>query len=447
MKAYQTIVIGGGSGGLAFARRAALHGRTVAVFEDAELGGTCVNRGCVPKKVMWHAGALAHSIHDAADYGFAVAPGTHDWARLKRARDAYVERLNGIYAHNLEKDGVAWIRDRAALTGPDTVTAGGREYRAEHVVIATGGSPAVPDVPGAALGIDSDGFFELDRRPVKVAVVGGGYVAVELSGVLAALGSGVTVFMRGDRPLRNFDSLLSETLHECMREDGIDVRIGASVVALGGKAGAITVRAEDGTEEGPFDTVIWATGRNPRTGGLGLDAAGVAADDTGAVATDLYQRTNVETVFALGDVTGRVALTPVAIAAGRRLADRLYGGQPDRHLDYELVPTVIFSHPPIGMVGLSEDAARERHGDAVRVHVARFTPLYYGVTERRVPARMKMVTVGEDERIVGLHVIGDGADEMLQGFAVAVRMGATKRDFDDTVAIHPTSAEEFVTMK
>ncbi len=444
---YQTIVIGGGSGGLAFARRAASYGRRVVVFEDAELGGTCVNRGCVPKKIMWHAAQLAHQVEDARGYGFDVTVTGHDWTALKAARDAYVERLNGIYAHNLEKDGAELIRARARFVDAHTVNADGRTYGAEHVVIATGGVPAVPAFEGAALGITSDGFFELERRPERVAIVGAGYVAAELAGVLHALGSRVEMFLRGNRPLRSFDPLLGETLADHMRTDGITLHAGSEVVGLSGRANAVEVAVKGGTGHGPYGAVIWAIGRRPVTDGLGLEAAGVRTDADGHVVTDLYQASSVPTVFALGDVSGRLALTPVAIAAGRRLADRLYGGAQDRHLDYENVPTVVFSHPPIGTVGLSEPAARERHGDAVRVHVTRFMPLYYGATERKLRAHMKLVTLGDDGRIVGCHVIGDGADEMLQGFAVAVRMGATKKDFDDTVAIHPTSAEEMVTMK
>lgn len=442
----QTLVIGGGSGGLAFAQRAAQYGREAMVIEGGRLGGTCVNVGCVPKKVMWYAAELAEGMRDAAGYGFRVDSTGHDWGALKRARDAYVDRLNGIYARNLDQHGVRHVKGWARMTGPGTVKVNGEAWRAEHVLLATGGFPTVPVLPGAGLGITSDGFFELEELPRRVAVVGSGYVAVELAGILHALGAEVEVFVRRDSMLRSFDTLLQETLLEHMREAGIAVHTRAVPAALDGSPGSIELQLQDGRSAGPFNALIWAIGRAAHTARLDLDAAGVDTDDDGFIATDLRQQTSAEGVFALGDVAGRYPLTPVAIAAGRRLADRLYGGMPERHLDYECIPTVIFSHPPIGTVGLTEDQARARHGDAVRVYSSRFTPMYHALTERRPAAAMKLVTAGEDERIVGLHVIGDGADEMLQGFAVAVRMGATKRDFDDTVAIHPTSAEELVTM-
>ena len=443
----QTIVIGGGSGGLAFAQRAAQYGREVIVVEGGRLGGTCVNQGCVPKKVMWYAAELAHALTDAAGYGFQVGQTAHDWAALKDARDAYIERLNGIYARNLASRGVTHIDAWAHFTGPLTVATADQEWQAEHVVVATGGTPTFPHLPGAELGLSSDDFFELPERPRRVALIGSGYISVELAGVMRSLGSEVELFMRRDGVLRSFDPMLSENLMECMQLDGIVLHPRTDVVALEGGPGAVTVKTRDGEQREPYDAVFWAIGREPRSASLRLDLAGVAVDERGYITTDRYQKTNADGVFAIGDVTGRLALTPVAIAAGRRLADRLYGGQPTRHLDYENVPTVIFTHPPIGTVGMTEPEARAKYGNTVKMYTSRFTPMYHALTPRRMPAAMKLVTVGTDERIVGLHVIGEGADEMLQGFAVAVRMGATKKDFDDTVAIHPTSAEEFVTMR
>lgn len=444
----KTLVIGGGSGGIAFARRAASYGRDVTVIEGARPGGTCVNLGCVPKKIMWYAAERAHALEHADGYGFAIDDWRHDWTALKRGRDEFVRWLNGIYLRNLDKSGAKYIEGWARLTAPGTVEVNGESLHAAHVVIATGGVPAVPAVPGAELGITSDGFFELDQCPRSVAIIGAGYVAVELAGMLRALGAAVTLFSRGETVLRSFDPMLGEALCEHMDADGIDRRKGANAIGLSGKAGAVTVQLDGGAEEGPYEVVIWAVGRRPVTNGLGLDRAGIITDDAGHVQTDEFQATNVVGHFALGDVTGRLALTPVAIAAGRRLADRLYGGQADRHMDYECVPSVVFTHPPIGTVGLSEPDARAKFGDAVQVFTSRFSPMAYALTpEFRRPASMKLVTVGAEQRVVGCHVIGDGADEMLQGFAVAVRMGATKRDFDDTVAIHPTNAEEMVTMK
>jgi glutathione reductase (NADPH) len=445
---YDLIVIGGGSGGLACAQRAAAHGARALVIEAGRLGGTCVNVGCVPKKVMWNAAHIAHAAQDAEHYGFDLQVHGHDWAKLKAGRDAYVARLNGIYERNLAHRNVELLRGRAAFAGPHAVRIGERVLAARHIVIATGGRPVVPSIPGAGEGITSDGFFELEARPGRVAIVGSGYVAVELAGVFAALGTLTTLAIRQERVLRSFDTMLSDGLMKIMRDEGIAIETHATPRALQRDADArLRLLTDDGRTFGPFDALVWAVGREPATAGLDLGRAGVHADPLGHVLVDRYQDTNVAGVHAIGDVTGQAALTPVAIAAGRRLSDRLFGGMTDRHLDYSNVPTVIFSHPPIGTVGLSEAAARDRYGSDVKVYTSGFVPMYHALTAHKPRAEMKLVTTGPEERIVGCHVIGAGADEMLQGFAVALRMGATKQDFDDTVAIHPTSAEEFVTMR
>ncbi len=444
---YDLIVIGGGSGGLAHAQRAAEHGVRAAAIESGRLGGTCVNVGCVPKKVMWYAAQHAHYLHHAADYGFDLGANGHDWHRLRERRDAYVKRLNGIYEDKLASRGVAYIPGYARFVDPQTLVVDDREYRAKRFVVATGGRPIVPDIPGAEFGITSDEFFELDKRPERVLIAGSGYVAVELAGVFRALGSQVQIVVRREGIVRSFDPMLGSELMQAMRRDGIGIDTHIIPSRLERTVGGLVMTASDGRRFGPVDCVLWAVGREPNTDDLGLEEAGVEIDDGGFIPVDKYQQTNVEHIFALGDVTGAAALTPVAIAAGRRLADRLYGGMPGRHLDYGCIPTVIFSHPPIGTVGLTEDEARAGYGDDVKVYQSTFTGMFYALGEDKQKTVMKLVTIGADERVVGCHIIGDGVDEMLQGFAVAIRMGATKTDFDDTVAIHPTSAEELVTMR
>jgi glutathione reductase (NADPH) len=444
---FDLIVIGGGSGGLAHAQRAAEYGAKAAVIESGPLGGTCVNVGCVPKKIMWYAAHYAHMLEHAQDFGFAVSVKGHEWSDVKKKRDAYILRLNHIYQANLGKRDVTLIEGAAKFLDATTITVGGQQYTAERIVIATGGVPIIPDIPGAEHGITSDGFFQLPERPRKVALLGSGYISVELAGVFNALGSETTILVRKNGVLRSFDPMLRTELEAAMTASGMLIEKGVVPKELVKSGDGIRIVAEDGKEFGGYDAVVWAIGRAPLTAALNLEAAGVESDGRGSVPTDEWQTTNVEHIYALGDVTGREALTPVAIAAGRRLADRLYGGMTDRRLEYECIPTVIFTHPPIGTVGLTEDQAREKYGDDIKVYETRFTPMVYAFSESKVQTAMKLVTAGNEETVVGCHIIGDGADEMLQGFAVAVRMGATKKQFDDTVAIHPTSAEELVTMR
>jgi glutathione reductase (NADPH) len=445
---FDLVVIGAGSGGIAAAVRAQSYGARVAVIEDHRLGGTCVNVGCVPKKVMWYTASLAHMLDDARDYGFDLERRGFDWGSLKANRDAYVARLNDIYAKRLADCGIADIRGTGRFIDAHTVDVGGRRLSAERMLIATGGAPTVPELPGAEFGITSDGFFDLDACPRRVVMVGSGYIAVELGGMLKALGAEVTFLVRKSRLLRQFDTMLSEQLTAAMQADGIEILTDTRVQKVSRESGGgLSIECHDGRLIEACDVLLWAIGRAPRTRDLDLAAAGVAMGEAGEVPTDAYQNTNVEGIYAIGDVTGHDALTPVAIAAGRRLADRLFGAMADRKLDYSLIPTVIFSHPTIGTVGATEAEARQRYGDEVKVYQSAFNPMYYAFTRHKRKAAMKLITVGEEERIVGCHVFGLGADEMLQGFAVAIRMGATKRDFDDTVAIHPTNAEELVTMR
>ncbi len=444
---HDCLVIGGGSGGIACAVRAASYGARCAVIESGPLGGTCVNVGCVPKKVMWYGASIAHTLLDAPGYGFEVGTTSFEWKTLKEARDAYVRRLNGIYEKRLADTGIDYVRGRARFSAEREVQVDGESFSADHVVIATGGFPTVPAVPGAELGITSDGFFLLERAPARVIVVGSGYIATELTGMLQALGSRVSLLVRRERLLRSFDAMLGEVLTEQMRADGVEVLTETRVRSLRrGGGDAIAVECDDGkTREA--DAVLWAIGRSPATDELGLANTAVRVNEDGTIPTDAWQDTNVPGVHAIGDVTGRAALTPVAIAAGRRLADRVFGGMEGRHLSYDLVPSVIFGHPPVGSVGMTESEAREAHGEDLKVYHTRFTPMYYAFTAHRRPCEMKLLTVGAKERVIGCHIVGLGADEMLQGFAVAIRMGATKADFDDTVAIHPTGAEELVTMR
>jgi glutathione reductase (NADPH) len=445
---YDLIAIGAGSGGLSIAERAARYGARCAIVEGGELGGACVNRGCVPKKVMWNCANLAYALDDAVDYGFEVTRGGLNWARLTVKRDNHIGGINDWYETYLSDSDIVHIEGYASFVDARTLDVGGTRYTADHIVIAPGSTPVVLDVPGAEHGITSDGFFELEEQPHYAAIVGGGYIAVELAGVLHALGSEVTLLLRDHEDfLPGFEAMLRETLMEDMVNSGISIHAGTSITRIERGDEGLCLRTAAGHEMPGFDALIWAVGRAPDTARLNLAAAGVAVDVNGYVTVDDYQNTNVPGIYAIGDVTGRAPLTPVAIAAGRRLGDRLFGGQTERRLDYSQIPTVMFSHPPIATIGLTEDQARETHGDAVKVYQSRFTPMYYSFTRHKPKTAMKLVCVGAQEKIVGCHIIGRGADEILQGFAVAIRMGATKRDFDDTLAIHPTSAEELVTMR
>ncbi|WP_233235695.1 glutathione-disulfide reductase [Bordetella sp. LUAb4] len=449
MKHYDYIAIGGGSGGIASVNRAAMYGKKCALIEAKELGGTCVNVGCVPKKVMWHAAQIAEAIHHyGPDYGYDTKVERFDWARLIENRSAYIHRIHAAYESGLDRNKVDVIRGYGRFIDAHTIEVDGERITADHILIATGTQPAWPDIPGADLGIDSDGFFDLPSLPARSAVVGAGYIAVELAGVMHALGSKTHLFVRKDSALRNFDPMLRETLMQIMDAEGPEVHRQSVPKAVTKNAdGSLTLQLDNG-EMCVVDCIVWAIGRVPDTSGLGLETAGVRVDARGYIESDKYERTNVPHIYAVGDITGKIELTPVAVAAGRRLSERLFNNKPDEHLNYENVPTVVFSHPPIGTIGLTETQARARHGDEqVKIYQSGFTAMYTAVTKHRQPARMKLVCVGPEERIVGIHGIGYGMDEILQGFAVALKMGATKKDFDDTVAIHPTASEEFVTMR
>jgi glutathione reductase (NADPH) len=447
-KHYDLISIGGGSGGLSAAERAARYGAKCAVVEAGKMGGTCVNVGCVPKKVMWYAAEVAQILKNSPSYGFDVEVKGFDWATLVTAREGYIKGITDWYDNYLADSNIDSIKGYARFVDAKTLEVNDELYTADHIVIASGGVPVIPDTPGADLGMTSDGFFALTEQPKRVAVVGAGYIAVELAGVLNTLGSDVSLLLRREHFLASFDSMLRDTLMEEMLNNGVSVLTKISCTAVEKAAdGSLTLNFNNGQQLTEIDALIWAIGRKPNTADLNLEAAGVEVDERGLIPSDEFENTNVPGIYALGDVTGKAPLTPVAVAAARRLGDRLFNNQSDRKLDYENIPTVMFSHPPIGTVGLTEEQARKQHGDAVKVYQTRFTAMANAFTEHQPCTSMKLVCVGAKEKVVGVHIIGQGADEMLQGFAVAVKMGATKADFDNTVAIHPTSAEELVTLR
>ncbi len=445
---YDLIAIGSGSGGLSVVERAASYGQKCAVVEHGKMGGTCVNVGCVPKKIMWFGANMAHTINDAKSYGFKVDNRGFDWAYLVEKRQAYIAGINSWYHGYLRDLNIDELRGTAKFLDSHCIEVDGKGYSANHIVIATGTRPEVPDIPGAEHAITSDGFFAQESRPDYVAIVGSGYIAVELTGMLNSLGSEVTMYLRKSHVLGEFDRLLQIKLFDQLQKTGVILKTQTQIKRIKKETnGSLIVEDTNGDSQANLDQVLYAIGRRPDYSELQIENSGVELNNRGFINTDLFQNTNQPHIFALGDITGRAPLTPVAIAAGRRLADRLYNNQVQRHLDYENIPTVVFSHPPIGAIGLTEEEALKQFGDQVRVYQTEFTAMYYAICEHSVSTAMKLICLGEEEKIIGCHIIGPGADEMLQGFAVAIRMGATKKDFDDTVAIHPTSAEELVTMR
>ena len=440
------VVLGAGSAGLATAFRAARHGARVILLDPGALGGTCVHRGCVPKKALWYAAQWAQAQKDALAVGFDSRPGRLDWAAFAERRAHYIDAIDQGYARRLAEAGVQLIRQGGRFVAADSIElADGTRLRAPQIVIATGARPRVLDLPGFSLGMVSDDMFTLQALPARVAIVGGGYVAVEFAGLLHALGSEVTVLARRHL-LEEFDDELTQALAGQMQMQGIRLHMDTEVCAAHRSGSEITLDDAVIGTRGPYDALLWAVGRVPNTDQLRLADVGVTLDGGRHVVVDGRQDTSIAGIHAVGDVTGRKALTPVAVAAGRRLADRLFGGDAGAHLDYDNIPSVVFAEPPLGMVGLTEQQARDRHGTAVRVYRSRFTPMQWALAGRQQQSVMKLVCVGDDERVVGIHALGPGVDEMLQGFAVALKLGVRKRDLDDTVAIHPTSAEELVLM-
>lgn len=447
---YDYLAIGAGSGGIASANRAAIRGAKAAVIEAKAVGGTCVNVGCVPKKVMWYGAHIAEAIKYSEAYGFELQQNGFDWSTLVRNREAYIERIHGGYKRGFESNGVDYIEGFARFVDKNTVEVNGEQITADHITIAVGGRAIIPSCEGAEYGIDSDGFFALEERPHKAVVVGAGYIAVEIAGVLHALGSDSHLLVRRDRPLRYFDEDITDALLERLAQDGPTLHTNTVVQKVEkGDDGLLTIHTEAGDAIEGVDCLVWAIGREPATDKINLEAAGVEVDPVGFIRTDKYQNTNVKGIYAVGDITGEAQLTPVAIKAGRLLAERLFNRDlPDAHMDYTQIPTIVFSHPPIGTVGLTEVEAIAKYGEGnVKIYRSKFAAMYNAVTPHRALSTFKLVCTGPEEKVVGIHGIGEGMDEILQGFAVAMKMGATKADFDATVALHPTSAEEFVTLR
>ena len=448
MREYDIIAIGGGSGGIATMNRAGEHGAKAAVIEEKKLGGTCVNVGCVPKKIMWYGAQIAETFHQfGEDYGFKTTDLNFDFATLRRNREAYIDRARSSYDGSFKRNGVDLIEGHAEFVDSHTVSVNGELIRAKHIVIATGSHPSIPNIPGAELGGSSDDVFAWEELPESVAILGAGYIAVELAGVLHTFGVKTDLFVRRDRPLRGFDSYIVEGLVKEMERTNLPLHTHKVPAKLEKTAEGITIHFEDGTSH-TASQVIWATGRRPNVKSLQLEKAGVTLNERGFIQVDKYQNTVVEGIYALGDVTGEKELTPVAIKAGRTLSERLFNGKTTAKMDYSTIPTVVFSHPAIGTVGLTEEQAIKEYGqDQIKVYKSSFASMYSAVTSNRQESRFKLITAGSEEKVVGLHGIGYGVDEMIQGFAVAIKMGATKADFDATVAIHPTASEEFVTMR
>ncbi|KAE8147075.1 glutathione reductase [Aspergillus avenaceus] len=463
---YDYIVLGGGSGGSGSGRRAAgRYGAKTLIVESGRAGGTCVNVGCVPKKMTWNFASINETLHVAEHYGYDIPKDVKiNYRHFKELRDATINRLNGIYERNWGREGIDLVHGRARFVEPKVIEVENSDgtrprYTAPHILIATGGRPSIPAVKGAEHGITSDGFFEIEELPPKLVVVGAGYIAVELAGVMGAAGVDTHMFIRGETFLRKFDPMIQNTMTKRYEAMGITIHkdhSGIKEVQLvkdgKGKDKLLKIISNDGSEI-ETNELLWAIGRLPEVEDLNIDIPGLELTETGHVVVDEFQNTSVDGIYALGDVTGHAELTPVAIAAGRQLGNRLFGPPEFKSskLSYENIPTVVFAHPEVGTIGLTEPEARERYGDSqIKVYHTKFTAMYYSVMpaeeKEKNPTEFKLICAGPEEKVVGLHILGLGVGEMLQGFGVALKMGATKRDFDSCVAIHPTSAEELVTL-
>lgn len=444
---YQLFVIGGGSGGVRAARIASGLGARVAIAESFRYGGTCVIRGCVPKKLLVYASQYAEDFADAQGFGWTVPPAQFSWADLIAAKDREITRLSGLYEGNLQKSGVAVLQGAVRVLDPHTVACNGQRIRAEHILVATGGTPFVPAVPGIEHAITSNAVFDLPQMPRRVLIVGGGYIAVEFAGILNGLGAQVGLWYRGEQLLRGFDNEVRAHLFDEMQKKGIHIALRRDVARIDKRAdGSLLVHSTDAQISAlEVDAVLYATGRVPNTHGLGLAEAGVALDAEGGVVVDAWGRSNVPSIHAVGDVTNRIALTPVAIREGAALAQTLFGTAPTI-ADLTTVPSAIFSQPPIGTVGLSEEQALAKY-DRIDVYRSNFRAMRHTLSGRETRTLVKLVVDSASQRVLGAHMVGADAPEIIQGLAIALRMGATKADFDATVALHPSAAEEFVTLR
>jgi len=441
---YDLFVIGAGSGGVRAARVAAGHGAKVGIAEESRVGGTCVIRGCVPKKLLAYAAHFHEDFEDARNYGWSVAEARFDWPTLIANKDKEIDRLNGIYKKLLAESGVALIESRARLADPHTVEVAGRRITAGHILIAVGAWPVLPSEPGAEFGITSNEAFHLPQLPKRIVVAGGGYIAVEFAGIFNGLGAEVVQLYRGEQILRGFDDDIRNTLAAEMRKKGIDIRVATTIKRTEKSGGALRLTLSDGATL-ETDSVMYAIGRKPNTAGIGLDEVGVICGADGAVMVNEYSQSRIESVYAIGDCTNRLNLTPVAIREGQAFAQTVFGGNPTA-VDHHTVPSAVFSHPPVGTVGVTEAFARLEYG-AVDIYRTTFRPLKHTLSGRDEKTMMKLVVDRKTQRVVGAHMVGLDAPEIIQTLAIAVKMGATKQQFDQTLAIHPTAAEEFVTLR
>jgi glutathione reductase (NADPH) len=444
---FDLFIIGAGSGGVRAARVATQHGAKVAVAEEYRVGGTCVIRGCVPKKMLVYGAHFAEDLHEAASFGWDIEGASFNWPRLRDIVQDDVTRLEGLYTQTLNSNHATIFAERATIAGPNTVRlASGQEVTAKAILIAVGAWPSVPNVPGAEFGISSNEIFHLESLPKRAVIVGAGYIANEFAGILQAFGVEVTLVTRGDRMLRGYDSELVERLVTMSRAKGIDVRFNFPLSGVSKQADGSLLVQGSGVDAIETDMLLWAVGRTPKTAGLGLEAAGVEIDAQGAISVNEYNQSSVPSIYAVGDVTNRVQLTPIAIREGHAFADSVFGNRP-RTIDYSAIPMAVFSSPPIAAVGLTEEEARAEYGEAVKIYRSDFRPMKNVVSGRMERGLYKMVTAGPEERVVGLHLIGPDSSEVLQAAAIAVKAGLTKHDFDDTIALHPSMAEELVLMK